>query len=279
MIKLNIKGNIKNLIRKFTEDDVFALATQLSYSLLLAFFPFLIFVMTLIGYSPVESEDVLISFQRILPTDVFKLISNTVVEIVDTKNGNLLSFGLITTLWASSNGFKAMIKCLNKAYDEKENRSFLKIESTALLCTFGLAFIIIASVLLLVFGEINGRLLGAYLGFAEVFRRIWNILRYLIMLSTMIFIFAALYHYTPSRRLTWKEVIPGAIFTTLGWLLSSIIFSYYINNFGNYSKLYGSIGAVIVFMLWLFLVSLMLLTGGELNAVLVFGRNHNFKNI
>lgn len=209
MIKFNFKEDAKNLARRFIDDDVPALGAQLAYSLLLAFFPFLIFILTLIGYSPIQSDDVLNGFQKLLPIDVFKLISDTVVEIVNTKSGGLLSLGLITTIWASSNGFKAVIRCLNKAYDEKENRSFLKVQLVAILSTFGLALIITTSVILLVFGEVNGKLLAQWLGFEQVFKNVWNILRYIVVLSIMIFTFAALYHFTPSKRLTWRQVMPG----------------------------------------------------------------------
>lgn len=271
----NLKEDLKHLARRFVEDDVPALGAQLAYSLLLAFFPFLIFILTLIGYSPIQSNDVLIVFQEFLPTEVYNLISNTVVEITETRSGGLLSFGLITTFWACSNGFKAVIKCLNKAYDQEEDRGFLGVRLVAFLSTFGLAFIIITSVVLLLFGEINGRLIIKWFGYMEVYKHMWNMFRYMLMLATMILIFASLYHFTPSKRLTWKEVLPGSIFASIGWIVSSIIFSYYINNFSRYSKIYGSIGAVIIFMLWLFLVSIILLTGGELNAVLAFDRKEN----
>lgn len=100
---------------------------------------------------------------------------------------------------------------------------------------------------MLVFGKTIGRTLVYKLGFSLEFNRIWNLIRYIIMIGVTIFILAALYYYTPSKRLRWRDVLPGAIFATIAWIIASMGFSFYVDNFNNYSRLYGSIGAVIVF--------------------------------
>ena len=134
-------SDLKNLIFRFQDDDVTGVGAQLAYSLLLAFFPFLIFLITLIGYSSMKSDSVLLSLQGVLPSEAFVLIKHTVVEVIDKKYGNLLSISLIFTIVAASNGFKAVIKGLNKAYDEQEERGFFKLQLISILCTFALAFI------------------------------------------------------------------------------------------------------------------------------------------
>ena len=253
---------------RIKKDDLSALGAQLSYSFLLAFFPFLIFMISLIGFSSINSKEVLAGIEKIVPFEVYKLISKTVAEVVDKQNIKLLSFGFISTIWAASSGFMAVIKALNKAYEEEENRGFIKVQLIALACTCALAFIILLAFSLVVLGEANGKIILQHLGLGGYFSMFWNIIRYVIVLLIMIFVFSSLFYFVPCRKLTWREVLPGAIFTTLGWALSSVIFSFYINNFGNYSKIYGSIGAVIVFMTWLFLISIVLLIGGEINATL-----------
>lgn len=267
-----IVKDMKNLAFRFNDDDVLALASQLAYSLIFSFFPFLIFLMTLIGYSSISSSDVLIGLNRILPRNALELITNTIVEVVDTKNGHLLSLSLIITIWTASGGFNAVIKGLNKAYDESEDRSILKVQLIAILCTIGVTLLIIIAILFLVFGQTIGSILAVRLGFSHQFQIVWNVLRYIIIFLSTIFIFAAVYHYTPSRRLTWKEVMSGAVFATIALVLVSIGFAFYVNNFGNYSKVYGSIGAVIVLLTWLFLLSIIIIMGGELNATLAFDR-------
>ena len=268
---MQIYKDVKNLFYRFRDDDVMALAAQLSYSLLISFFPFLIFLMTLIGFSPLKSADVLAGLNQALPASIYQMVSNIVIEVVDTKNSNLLSLSLVITIWTASTGFKAVIKGLNKAYDETEGRSILRLEITAFLCTVALTTVIILSIILLVLGELVGNSIAQYVMIhPEEFLVLWDVFRYFIILCVMVVVFAALYRYTPSRRLSWKEVFPGSVFATIGWVIVSVGFSFYVNNFGNYSRIYGSIGAVIMLLTWLFLTSTIIILGGEVNATLAF---------
>ncbi|WP_390622747.1 YihY/virulence factor BrkB family protein [Clostridium tetanomorphum] len=265
--------NIRYLIKRIIDDEIPALASQLSYSLLLSFFPFLIFVMTLIGFSSIDTDFVLMEMSNILPKSAYQLVYNTVIEMLETRNTNLLSFGIIFTLWTASSGFRGVIKGINKAYDEKEKRSFIEVVFISILSTLGLGFLIIITILLLVFGQIIGSILAKNLGFSNMFNIIWDLVRYIIIIFSMIFIFALIYNLVPSRKLRWREVMPGAIFATFGWLITSFGFAFYVNNFGNYSRVYGSIGAVIVLLTWLYLTSIIIITGGEINAVIAFDKN------
>ncbi len=269
--------DIKNLTFRFNDDDVLALASQLAYSLIFAFFPFIIFLMTLLGYSTINSREVLAGLNEMLPQGTLNMVKNTIIEVVDTRNPNLLSVSLLVTLWSASGGFNAVIKGLNKAYDESEHRNFFRVQFTAVLCTIGLTVIMFLMILLLVFGEILGNTLAFKLGFSKEFTVAWNIIRYIIINLFTIFIFAAVYRYTPCRRLIWKEVIPGAIFASIGLIAVSIGFAFYVNNFGNYSRIYGSIGGVIILLTWLFLMSIIIIMGGELNATLAFDREGKVK--
>lgn len=271
-MKIHYASDIKNLLFRFQDDDVMALAAQLAYSFLLSFFPFLIFLMTLIGHSSINSAEVLAYLGNVMPINAYEMVKSTVIEIVDTKNSNLLSLSLIVALWTSSSGFKAVIKGLNKAYDQGETRSFLKVQIIALLCTFAITLVIILTLLLLVMGELIGNSIAVSLGYPEQFNMIWDMFRYLLILCSMVFVFAATYRYTPSTRLTWWEVFPGSVFSTLGWVVVSLGFSFYVNNFANYSRFYGSIGVVIILLTWLFLTSLIIMVGGEINATLAFDR-------
>lgn len=268
---------IKNLIFRFRDDEVMSLASQLAYSFIFAFFPFLIFLITLIGYSSINSEDILIGLNKILPYNALQLIENTIVEVVENRNGHLLSLSLIFTIWSAAGGFNAVIRGLNKAYGETECRSILKLQIVSILCTFGVAMVIILTILFLVFGGILGNFLAFKLGLSYLFKTIWDVTRYIVITLATIFIFSAVYHYTPCKRLTWKEVIPGAVFTTIGLIVVSMGFAFYVNNFANYSRIYGSIGAVIILLTWLFLISIVIIMGGELNATLAFDKKGKSK--
>lgn len=261
-------------IIKVKNDDIFALGAQLAYYLILSFFPFLIFLMTIIGFSKLDSMQIIEGLSAILPSSVFELTSTIVVEVVENQYTGLLWVSIGLSMWAASSAFRAVTKGINKAYNIKENRSLIKRVIIALICTFSLAFTIIIALVLLVFGDLIGNLLTTYLPYDVIIGKLWNMLRYIMVLVMMICIFAGIYRYTPSKRISWKEVFPGAIASTMGWLIVSLGFSFYINNFSNYSRLYGSLGAVFVLMTWLYISSIILILGGEINSVIVIRRNN-----
>ncbi len=255
-------------IKKIGDDDIFALGAQLAYYMVLSFIPFLMFLMTLVGFSHLNSDAVLNLLSNVMPTEAFNLIQSTVIEIVDREQTGLLWISIALAIWVSSSGFKAVIKGLNKAYGVKENRSYIKLKLISMIYTILLALIVIATLFLFVFGDVIGDFFMKVLEHPEVIYYIWNMLRYVVVILIMILFFMFLYNATPCVRLGWLEVIPGAVITTLGWISISYIFAYYVNNFSNYSRLYGSLGAVFMFMTWMFITSMILILGGEINAVL-----------
>mgnify|MGYP000168179273 CR=1 FL=1 len=261
-------------IVKIRDDDIFALAAQLAYYLILSFFPFLIFLLTLIGFSNLDSMEVLGALRAMLPTSAFELIYSVIIEVIEKQNTGLLGASLLLVIWSASSAFRAVIKGINKAYGLNENRSFIKRAFIAIICTFALAFVILLTLVMLVFGGLIGNLLASYLPFPTVVYRVWNFLRYVLVVFMMILIFASIYRYTPSKMLRWREVIPGAIACTIGWLVVSLGFSFYINNFSNYSKIYGGLGAVIILITWLYLTSIILIIGGEINSLIVIRKTN-----
>ena len=255
-------------IKKIGDDDIFALGAQLAYYMVLSFIPFLMFLMTLVGFSHLNSDAVLNLLSNVMPTEAFNLIQSTVIEIVDREQTGLLWISIALAIWVSSSGFKAVIKGLNMAYGVKETRSYIKLKLISMIYTILLALIVIATLFLFVFGDVIGDFFMKVLEHPEFIYYIWNILRYVVVILIMILFFMFLYNATPCVRLGWLEVIPGAVITTLGWISISYIFAYYVNNFSNYSRLYGSLGAVFMFMTWMFITSMILILGGEINAVL-----------
>lgn len=255
-------------IKKIGDDDIFALGAQLAYYMVLSFIPFLMFLMTLVGFSHLNSDAVLNLLSNVMPTEAFNLIQSTVIEIVDREQTGLLWISIALAIWVSSSGFKAVIKGLNKSYGVKETRSYIKLKLISMIYTILLALIVIATLFLFVFGDVIGDFFIKVLEHPEFIYYIWNMLRYVVVILIMILFFMFLYNATPCVRLGWLEVIPGAVITTLGWISISYIFAYYVNNFSNYSRLYGSLGAVFMFMTWMFITSMILILGGEINAVL-----------
>ena len=270
LVKKNCAWNIiKKLYKKVKEDDIFALASQLAYNLILSFFPFLIFLLTIIGASNLNENGALEILKIFLPISAYDLVQSTIQEVFAVQSKNLLWLSIILAICTASSGFRAVIKGLNKAYQVKETRSYIRVKLISMLCTVVLALLILFTLFLLVFGDTIGKYLLSKLPFDDAIMFAWDMSRYIVVISMMILTFASLYHFTPSRRLGWSEVLPGAVISTIGWIGTAYIFSYYVNNFSNYSRFYGSLAAIFILMTWLFISSMILLFGGEVNAVLV----------
>ncbi|ETT73317.1 ribonuclease BN [Paenibacillus sp. FSL R7-277] len=260
---------IKQLWVKINDDDVQGIAAQLTYYLILSLFPFLIFIMTLIGYANISLEKNIQQLEQIMPDEAISIIEEILQDVSAGRSQTLLSFGMLATLWAASKGINAIIKGLNRAYEIDESRAFWKIRGIALLATLTIGFVVLLSILLLVLGSWLKTQVFLLVDLPYGFQKLWDLLQYAIPLLVMFIVFTLLYWIAPSRRLALREVMPGALFTTIGWITTSILFSVYVNQFSDFSKTYGSLGGVTVLLLWLYISSFIILAGGEINAVLL----------
>ena len=260
---------IIGLIKKIFKDDIIGNGAQLAYFLMLAFIPFLIFLITLIGKSRISSDDLLMFLSTIMPKTSFELIKTTIGTIIDTQRSDVMWGSIILAIWVSSSGFGAVIKGLNLSYDVQETRSYILRKFLSIVYTLLLAWTIAMTLLLFVFGGVIEKFIILKLHHQFLIKIFWYAGRYSIILIVMFIIFLFLYNVTPCKRLGWKEVMPGAIFTTIGWIVTSLIFTFYVNNFNNYARIYGGLSAVFAIMIWLFISSLTLLVGGELNAYII----------
>jgi membrane protein len=262
----------KDLYQRFRDDDVPALGAQLTYYLILSFFPFLIFVVSLMSFVQLSGDSVVAELIRLLPEQTGKEIQSILQEVTNNSRGTLLSIGMIATLWSASNGVNAVIKGVNKAYDAEESRPFWKVRAISLAATVVLALTILLAIVLLIFGEVIGEFLMDGFDFPVGFRLIWGTLKYVFTILFMIVVFSLLYWIVPNRKIRFKTAVPGALFATFGWIASSLLFQFYMNNFGNYSKTYGSIGGIIILLIWLYISSIIIVLGGEVNATLAGGQ-------
>ncbi|SFD78853.1 membrane protein [Paenibacillus catalpae] len=262
----------KNLYSRFRDDDVPALGAQLTYYFILSFFPFLIFVVSLMSFVRLSGDSVVAELIRLLPEQTGEAVQNILQEVTNNSRGTLLSIGMIATLWSASNGVNAVIKGVNKAYDVEENRPFWKVRAISLAATVVLALAILLAIVLLIFGEVIGEFLFDWFDSPVGFGLIWGTLKYVFPISFMIVVFSLLYWIVPNCKIRFKAAVPGALFATFGWIASSLLFQFYINNFGNYSKTYGSIGGIIILLIWLYISSNIVILGGEVNATLAGGQ-------
>ena len=262
------KSFLKSLFASVKEDDVAGLAAELSYFFLLSMFPLLIFLFTLLPYLPISQDDLLNVIKDFAPGQTMDLIQTNLTEIMNNRSGGLLSFGIIATIWSASNGMNAIVKALNRAYKVDETRSYIVTRGMSIFLTFGMIFVFMIALLLPVFGKQIGMYLFSQFGFSSYFVNLWNALRFVLSGVILFIVFVGIYYFAPSKKIRCVTAIPGAIVATIGWVLASLAFSYYVGSYGNYSATYGSIGSIIVLMVWLFLSGAILIFGGEINALL-----------
>src|SRR5699024_10378699 len=251
----------KLLITHINEADVIGLSAQLAYFFLLSLFPFLLFLVTLLGFFPIDDRAFIEYIAAFLPNDVVSMIENNLTNILNNRSGGLLSVSIIGTLWSASNGFNAITKSFNKAYRVEEDRSFILNRLIAI----GLLLIIAIALILSVFGKVIGEQLFAFIGLDEYINA-WNIIRWIVTSVTFFIALLLIYKLAPNEKVSFRHAITGALFATIFWQLTSLAFSFYVNTLGNYSATYGSLGTVIVLMIWFYLFGIIITTGGVINA-------------
>lgn len=257
---------LKQLFERFVKAEVLGLSAQLAYFFLLSLFPFLMFIVTLIGYLPFDDRMVIAVLAEYLPEDVVFMIDENLKEIMNNRSGGLLSISIIGTLWSASNGFNAITRSFNKAYGVKPARNFILNRIIAI----GLMFSMVAAIIIALLFPVFGRLIGEYVlvnvPLPETIVDMWDVLRW-VSSSVMFFVvFFVLYKLAPNKKMKENHVLYGTIFATVGWQLTSYGFSYYVETLGNYSLTYGSLGTVIVLMIWFYLSGIIITTGGVINA-------------
>lgn len=272
----NVRSSLLKLLwHRIDEDDLPGLSAQLAYYFLLSLFPLLIVLFTLLPYIPIPHQDMLGLIRDFAPVEAMDLIEKNVHDIMNDRNGGLLSFGIIGTIWSASNGIEAIVKAFNKAYNVKESRSFIVSRGMAILLTFGMILVLILAIVLPIFGREIGLFLFSRMGYTTEFIRLWDTLSRLVSAIILFLIFTGLYWIAPNVKLKCRSAFPGAAFATIGWIISSLGLTFYVGNISNYSLTYGSIGAIIVLMIWLYISAFIIILGGEINA---FYSEKNRKN-
>lgn len=255
----------KELVAHINEADVIGLSAQLAYFFLLSVFPFLLFLVTLLGFFPIDDRAFIEYIAAYLPNDVVSMIESNLNNILNNRSGSLLSVSIVGTLWSASNGFNAITKSFNKAYRVDENRSFILNRLIAIGLMIGLILMIAVALLLSVFGKVIGEQIFAFIGLDE-YLNAWNIIRWVATSVTFFIALLLIYKLAPNEKVLFRHALAGAVFATVFWQLTSLAFSFYVNTLGNYSATYGSLGTVIVLMVWFYLFGIIITTGGVINA-------------
>jgi membrane protein len=258
----------RRVLAEIRDDDCLGRAAQLAYYFLFALFPFFLFLTTLLGYLPIPNllDRLMDMLGQMLPGEALQLVQDNVRQLVTGQRGGLLSFGILAALWTSSSALTAIIDSLNRAYDVEEGRSFWKVRLIAMGLTVGLSAFIVVALVLLTFGPQLGRWVADLVGLGRVFEVTWDVVRWPVIVGLLVVAMALLYYFAPDVEQAWTWITPGSACAVLGWLLASLGFAVYVNRFGSYNATYGSIGAVIVLLTWMYVTGLFVLIGGEINA-------------
>ncbi|AXI08388.1 ribonuclease [Oceanobacillus zhaokaii] len=263
----NIIAVWKQLFQRMEQVDIFGIAAQLAYFFLLSLFPFLLFLLNLVAYLPINEQMIIDIIGYYAPDDIVNLINTNVSRIINQQNGGLLSIGIIGTLWASSNAIHAIVKAFNRAYAIEENRSFVVSRLIAVILTISMVIVIMVSLLLPVFGRIIGEHIFGFFNLTSSFIVIWNALRWVISTFIFFIVLLALYKIAPNVPMPLKDAVWGAVISTILWQAISYGFSYYVNIIADYSVNYGSLGTVIVLMIWFYLLGIIIIIGGIVNVL------------
>ena len=261
----------KIFINKLREDEIFERSLAVAFSFTLASFPLIIFLFTLIPYinawiPEIDSTKILLFLEGVMPKDMYAIAKNTIFDLVETKRGGLLSLGVISSLFLSTNGFNTLIKTFNSCHKVRENRSFYETRLIALILTLLFFVVTIVAIILSAVGDFTINLMLEYNLFKDVEYYTIMIFKLLILFVSFYLAISSIFYFAPVIHNKWTFISSGSIISAIGCVAISLAFSYYINNFPTYNKLYGSIGILIAYMGWIYFISTIILIGFEWNT-------------
>ncbi len=260
-------------IKKIGEDELSTRSASLSYYFLLALFPMFLFLVSLIGVfaGPGSQlhETIVTALGRLAPGSASDLVHNVVNQTFTNSSGIKLAAGILGALWAASGGMSAIMTSLNVIYQTDETRPWWKQKVTIVSLTLALAILMILALVLALYGGKLGELIANRVGLGGVFRLAWKVLQWPVTFAAMFFSYSTVYYFAPDlEERKWYWVTPGALAGVILWLAASIGFRIYLHFFNSYSATYGSLGAVVILMLWLYITGFAILIGGEVNWVI-----------
>jgi membrane protein len=269
-------------LHNISEDEIMDRSNSVAYNFILAIFPTIIFLFTLIPYvtvyfPEVTNESIMEFMGELLPPSMYEVVSSTVLDIVSNQRGGLLTFGFVLALFLATNGMTALMRAFNACYRTVERRNFLRTRLTALGLTVMLALVLFAAIILLVVGQIMINYFTTHvhdlakLNLDSLSIYFLLALRFLVIFIVFFIVISCIYYFGPAVHYNWRFFSIGSLVATLACLGISYGFSYYVANFGSYNKVYGSIGTLIALMAWIQLLTMVLLFGYEINASLHYG--------
>lgn len=260
---------LKKTFKEFSSDDMSTYASALAYRALFSLFPFLLFLLALLGFLNLSDFFDWIRQQAALALPPMAMEQvNPVIDQLQRQQGGLLSFGILAALWTASVGFRSLMNAMNRAYDVREGRPIWKLMLLSVLYTVGSAVLLLACAMLMVLGPQVMGWLADLVGLRDVVVVLWAWLRWPVVIFLMMLLVAVLYYVTPDVEQKFRFITPGSVLAVVVWVAASLAFGIYVQNFADYNATYGSIGAIIVLLLYFYISAAVLLLGAELNAVI-----------
>lgn len=276
---IRARGRVINLgqcLRKAFDDieknHTMALAAGLSYYFVMALFPMLILAAAVIAYLPFFPNlfaSLLDTMSRVVPADSMKLVNNVLDTVLTPNKGSFLTIGIIGTLWSASSGVAAMIEALNVAYDVPETRPFWKTRPQAMLLTVVLGALLITALGLMIVGPSFGEWLARETHLSWTFAKAWPFLRWGVTIAFVVLAVELLFFWAPNVKQRFWATLPGALIGVGFWIASSWALGFYFQHFANFNKTYGTLGAAVALMVWLYWSSFAILAGAEINSELL----------
>lgn len=258
---------IKSAVKKSINDDISGLSAQFTYYLILALFPFAILLIYLFGlYQPAPNSFEALNI--VVPDEINQVFSRITNDAVLLSKTPFLSVTIITALWTASLGSIGIIKGVNKCYEITETRGYFKLRLCGLVLTAFLIFSVQVTLVLIVIGNNILFFIQSIVKYSDFFGLILNFLRFIISITLLTLVFSFIYKFAPPIKLSFIKVIPGAIFTSIGWITASYFFSYYVDNYSSYANLYGNLSSVFILIIWVYITGYIFLFGSELNAII-----------
>lgn len=256
-------------------------AQSLAFSFFLAIFPAIIFLFSLIPYIPIHDfqKQLLDMIQAFLPSNAYSMVRSTIEDIVKIPRSGLLSVGFLTALYFTTNALMSLMRGFNSSYHVAETRTPFKQRIVAIILTFILSTLVLTSTVMLIFSEFATKYLVTHsILKTKTQVALLVIGKWIVVLSLFFTGISFLYYYAPSKRKRWRFISAGSTFATILVIIVSLGFAFFVNHFGRYNKIYGSIGTLIVIMLWIYFNSLILILGFELNASIENAKKRLKKN-
>lgn len=259
---------IKEFMERVKEDHVSAYAAQAAFFLILSAFPFVILILTFTRFLPVTQSDFMFMVQELLPAEMEVWVIEILQELIDNSGNTLMSFSIIIALWSAARGILSISNGLNSVFRTEESRNYFLLRSIATLHTLIVAVALVILLVVFVFGNSLYQVVLNRFAFLNNIVTLILSVRVAVGFVLLFLMFVAMYKGLPNHKLSLRQATPGALFCALSWMIVSFGFSIYVNHFSNYSRIYGSLAGIAIAMVWVYMMMVLVLWGGELNALI-----------